>query len=613
MSPRVGRAPIKLKQQKRRKRHENNENDENNHKKIKLAEELMDENNSTQLDILIEKIYSKIVDLARKRELKQDIIKATKNIDHDSASLSESINKENHNDVHLEIEDKFELFKHTCPLCVKSYESQKYLRRHFMIEHLLSKPIYEHNGEYFELDDYLIQLISKNKSEPTQLTQLANLYELFIIKSVQDVLIDYYVNPKLQDTKCKTKVEHSFKQRLNSIIISNFIYNESASHCTPIINFTAASLKDSSLSFRISGAELYDEIRQYILNKPIKSNIASVAASKQYICCRFCLKLFDEFKTLRQHLITEHTINNSINKCIVCPYCREVIKSARLTDSLIDLLNEHINKGFCFALRTNMTSTLNTFNILRTQIDSFQTKRETESVAIQCELIPIVGNKDSMEKICKKSLDEAIQQNATNLEAFTAEKMLIDNVIDEEEKKSQTEHLAEEFGNETRSCCYLCDYKLGLSSSPEYESSSSQVNMLNYGSLMKQHLDDKHLIDNCILCKSIDKISSSMQDHFKEVHYNQKLNLFVCDMCNEHKSFDSFMEFKVHLDQVHRTACERDKRWRCFKCCKSIECTHKMLIKHWHDECNSTIVLDRPNMNDEVNTPSELDDSFKSQ
>ncbi len=67
--------------------------------------------------------------------------------------------------------------------------------------------------------------------------------------------------------------------------------------------------------------------------------------NSKYNQCKFCMKIFRECNACKEHVMEVHTFNEFCNRCLVCPYCKQLLKSN--FDKNVDanvLLNVHIKK-----------------------------------------------------------------------------------------------------------------------------------------------------------------------------------------------------------------------------------------------------------------------------
>lgn len=80
----------------------------------------------------------------------------------------------------------------------------------------------------------------------------------------------------------------------------------------------------------------------------------------KYNQCKFCMKIFRECNAYKEHVMEVHTFNEFCNRCLVCPYCKQLLKSNfdKNCDANI-LLNIHIKK--CIALKADLTHVFNSF------------------------------------------------------------------------------------------------------------------------------------------------------------------------------------------------------------------------------------------------------------
>ena len=347
-------------------------------------------NISKEFNILVDKVYSKILDLAKDKNIFQlNLASDTNgrnngNDDNEGCEYEVTMEEENQRayppqSILTSNTILYGILKHTCLNCSKSYEQAKCLRRHFILEHIVNKPTYicshfkvDHQSIY-ELDRYLQHLLTKHDT----LNDLETIYDLFILKYTQDVFCDYFVEGRFyldpQQLKHINKLKFGKEnctliQKMHSKIYENyFICDDEANLCKPPITLTSKSMKSNLLYSQITKANVFKEIIEYLKIDPNLMNdeatnayltiqhISAAAATTENIkfqpenCkfnqCKFCMKIFRECNAYKEHVMEVHTFNEFCNRCLVCPYCKQLLKSN--FDKIVDanvLLNVHIKK-----------------------------------------------------------------------------------------------------------------------------------------------------------------------------------------------------------------------------------------------------------------------------
>jgi hypothetical protein len=349
-------------------------------------------------DQFVDKVYGKVLDMAKDKNLIQQNSFQTC----DSEISIEEENRRAYPAQNILTSNAilYGILKHTCLNCSKSFEHAKSLRRHFLLEHIIYKPTYtckyceaKNVETILDLDKFLIHLLCKHNN----LEDLQNLYDLFILKYIQDIFTDFFTEGKFyldpQQIKHINKLKFGKEnctliQKMHSKIYENYFINDDCdvTTCKPPITLTSKSLKSNLLYSQITKAQVFKEIYEYLKIDPKTMNEEALAAylsikqaqqqpgdmaseqqltqyqmdNYKYNQCKFCMKIFKECNAYKEHVMEAHTFNEFCNRCIVCPYCKQVLKSNfdKNADANV-LLNVHIKK--CLALKSDLSHVYNTF------------------------------------------------------------------------------------------------------------------------------------------------------------------------------------------------------------------------------------------------------------
>ena len=117
--------------------------------------------NNVQLNVLVEKIFSRVLDLAQTRPLH---LRHSDGYEFETVDLNAVSNVPDLDEflsAYTEEDIKFNVLNHTCPVCLISFEQAKFVVRHFVHEHALTKPAYKcaNCNEFMPIDDYLRHLL----------------------------------------------------------------------------------------------------------------------------------------------------------------------------------------------------------------------------------------------------------------------------------------------------------------------------------------------------------------------------------------------------------------------------------------------------------------------
>jgi hypothetical protein len=527
-------------------------------------------NISKEFNILVDKVYSKILDLAKDKNIFQLNLAGNNNSvnsgnDYDASEYEISMEEENQRayapqNILTSNTILYGILKHTCLNCSKSYEQAKCLRRHFILEHIVYKPTYacshctgDHQSIY-ELDKYLQHLLTRHNT----LNDLETIYDLFILKYTQDVFCDYFVEGRFyldpQQLKHVNKLKFGKEnctliQKMHSKIYENyFISDDESNLCKPPITLTSKSMKSNLLYSQITKANVFKEIIEYLRIDPnlmndealnaymtIQHISAAVAIENQkfqsdnckYNQCKFCMKIFRECNAYKEHVMEVHTFNEFCNRCLVCPYCKQLLKSN--FDKNVDanvLLNVHIRK--CIALKSDFTYVFNSFKSNGgSSVGGFNANIQSQRLS--------TDDATSI-KTTKKRDDFPSEQVASNGGEVTRKKQKLNNSTSNGGNSSL----------KIRKICYLCNFSSDSSST------------------MESHLVDDHLIVRCLLCDK-DVVYTQLAEHLKQIHIPDSTE--ICYSC----SFSTNEECKTHMDLneflIHKCISDKlDDYKNTFKC-----------------------------------------------
>lgn len=529
------------------------------------------------------------------------------------------------------------VLKHTCLNCSKSFEQAKHLRRHFILEHIVYKPTYKCDfcesirgpsiDNIYDLDSLLIHLLSNHNNLNEN---LENLYDLFVLKYTQDIFCDYFMSGhffiEAQQMKHINKLKFGKEnctliQKMHSKIFENYFINDDNGSfisdpnepltCKPPVMLTSKSIKSNLLYSQITKASIFKEIVEYLKIDPSKMNndaykayqavqvqplvanlpvagaplpIPTHSHNQQPNCpdnikynqCKFCMKIFKECNAYKEHLMEIHTFNEFCNRCLVCPYCRQLLKSNFESNVNANvLLNNHIRK--CSALKADLAHVFNSFrntaendfsflnnnnsnnynNLQSSNSQSFmanshlpaqilshhnsmddsmsqpitpqstinqlsssthhQDFNHNTSVTTQISEIPVITNGK------KRDFEELLQFKNRNL---TIKKVKLTNPL-------KTIKLAEP------KKCALCDFKPDLS-----------ANSLN------KHLVEEHLTIRCVVCEEF-VIEKNLSAHINEIHVPESKEIcFACpyepisEDCKHHLELNEFIRHQCLVDRL---------------------------------------------------------------
>jgi hypothetical protein len=382
---------------------------EQHRQRVSMADVAVEQKND--FDKFVDKVYGKILDMAKDKNLIQQ--NAFRTCDSEISIDEENRRAYPAQNILTSNAILYGILKHTCLNCSKSFEHAKSLRRHFLLEHIVYKPTYAckqcelsrntAHDNLFDLDKYLVHLLTKHNN----LDDLLNLYDLFILKYIQDIFTDFlsegkfYLDP--QQIKHINKLKFGKEnctliQKMHSKIYENYFINDDCdvTTCKPPVTLTSKSLKSNLLYSQITKAQVFKEIYEYLkidtqsMTEDALTAYLTIKQAQQqppalsatdnddhvqqqqqqhaqyhmdnykYNQCKFCMKIFKECNAYKEHVMEAHTFNEFCNRCIVCPYCKQVLKSNfdKNADANV-LLTVHIKK--CLALKSDLSHVYNTF------------------------------------------------------------------------------------------------------------------------------------------------------------------------------------------------------------------------------------------------------------
>lgn len=105
--------------------------------------------------------------------------------------------------------------------------------------------------------------------------------------------------------------------------------SSSSTSCKPAICLSAKSIRSNQAcaNQRVAQTDLVGEILKYALVEASSSAAVflrkAVPDSVTYMQCSWCFTLLDDrVDELKMHIIETHVYNETLNKCLVCCYCR---------------------------------------------------------------------------------------------------------------------------------------------------------------------------------------------------------------------------------------------------------------------------------------------------
>ena len=529
---------------------------------------VINNNISKEFNMLVDKVYSKILDLAKDKNIFHLASNASSNNandgGYDGSEYEIRMEEENQNayapqNILTSNTILYGILKHTCLNCSKSYEQAKCLRRHFILEHIVYKPTYQCShcmGDHqsiYELDKYLQHLLTKHNT----LNDLETIYDLFILKYTQDVFCDYFVEGRFyldpQQLKHVNKLKFGKEnctliQKMHSKIYENyFICDDAANLCKPPITLTSKSMKSNLLYSQITKANVFKEIIEYLRIDPNLMNDEAVnaymtiqhisaAASNEnpkiqadnckYNQCKFCMKIFRECNAYKEHVMEVHTFNEFCNRCLVCPYCKQLLKSN--FDKNVDanvLLNVHVRK--CIALKSDFSYVFNSFKT--TGASNFSQAKQHISTDDENNLASSIINTTTASLISSNS------KSKKRDDAFSEQPIASNEVTRKKQKLNSVSSNTNGNSFKSRKICYLCSFTTD--------------------SNMDKHIIEEHTTIKCLLCEK-DILKTQLNEHLKQVHIPDSTEIcYLCsltsaDECKNHLSLDEFLNHKCVADKL---------------------------------------------------------------
>lgn len=164
-------------------------------------------------------------------------------------------------------------------------------------------------------------------------------YSLFLVKFVQDMIINHYINGsyclvKLRNQQSSkstssTSLIERMSIKMNEIFFSRPTSTDSdSSTCKPLNCLSSKSIRSNQAcnNKRVSLNDLVGEILKYGQIES-SSSVATFVKNKipdlTFLQCSLCFTLLDDHPDqLKMHIINTHVYNETLNKCMVCCYCR---------------------------------------------------------------------------------------------------------------------------------------------------------------------------------------------------------------------------------------------------------------------------------------------------
>lgn len=306
-----------------------------------------------ELDQFVDKVYSKVVDLAQKKNVPFEPTQPdTSELDvgeNETSCVDNVVRLEDY----LNLDDDYQLptFNNTCPICFKSYERAQFLIEHFNREHLINRPLYECSicNDHFKLDDYVTHLISDAQHRDKYImADLQSYTKLFLTKIIQDCMVGFFLNGAQTDRFYRLKNDHNHDliEQFSEMINRNFF--DDKKNCHTSLEYVYGRELNHANTSQIYRSDIVRAIFSYFgVQMPALTKV-----DKVYSQCRLCCCLFNSTNELTLHLIQVHTNDPKFNKCIACNYCRQILKANSVNVNPIDLYANHKFKNECFALNT---------------------------------------------------------------------------------------------------------------------------------------------------------------------------------------------------------------------------------------------------------------------
>jgi hypothetical protein len=376
-----------------------------NNKKKKMTTETLNE--SSDMDSLVEKIYSRVMDLARHKHMFYN--SETSRYDLEPVHYSST----NHQDTQFNLDgylshpNEYNIFKHTCLVCVKTFDSAKYLLKHFITVHVGQAPSYQckvpdcvQNTAHIDLDQYVRHFSELHLNSKDLPSSFAHFYEIFILKCIRDMITQYmmlgqfYMERSLFN-KLNTLQLGRENTNLNDKLVLRVYENLFQAETSVRLTLRSSSFKSNLLFNSLSQVDILNDIKSYLdlnLNMSELFPNNSTANSEKFFQCKLCLKLFDTFSDAQVHFSRYHTYNTTTNKVVSCPYCNQVIKSNCLEVNVLSLLNKHVSGvknqsqiTECTAVRTQSMNLFNPFLVAERAFNNFSNDDELqENGVVDC-------------------------------------------------------------------------------------------------------------------------------------------------------------------------------------------------------------------------------------
>jgi hypothetical protein len=358
------------------------------------------ENEGLDMDSLVEKVYSRFLDLAKHKRMFYN--PETSLYDFEPVHYSSN----NHQDTqfnldnYLSYQNEYNIFKHTCLVCVKAFDSAKHLLKHFVTVHIGQAPMYNckvtecsQSAIPLDLDHYLKHFSEHHLNSIDLSTCFDDFYNTFILKCIQDMIVQYmmlgqfYMDRNLSNKLNKLQLGRE-NTNLNEKLVLR-VYENLFQAETPVkLTLRSSSFKSNLLFNSLSQLDILNDIISYLnLNLNLRELFPNSSMSlDKFFQCKICLKLFDSFSDAQAHFSRFHTYNTLTNKVVSCPYCNEVIKSNSLEVNVLSLLNKHISGvknqsqiTQCTAIKTQSMNLFNPFLVPERILNNHKNLEDTEN------------------------------------------------------------------------------------------------------------------------------------------------------------------------------------------------------------------------------------------
>lgn len=151
-------------------------------------------------------------------------------------------------------------------------------------------------------------------------------YTVFMTKLVQDIIVNYFVQGQFKPPRSSTA--SSLVERISTKMSETF-FGRASGECKPFSCLTSKSI-GSNLACnnkRVSRADIVAEILKYTQLDDARTARAKAliksADPANFLQCTLCYSLLgDHPDELKMHIVQSHVYNNTLNKCMVCCYCR---------------------------------------------------------------------------------------------------------------------------------------------------------------------------------------------------------------------------------------------------------------------------------------------------